>query len=185
MAGAQIAFFVDSTRCFNCKTCEVACKDFQDAGERRLRRVRTFESGEFPSVFAYNVSMSCNHCEEPACVKECPAGAYSKRAADGIVVHDPERCIGCRYCTWVCPYGAPQYDAAEGRVRKCNLCVEEIDRGREPVCVVSCPMRAIEIGALAEIAARPGATIAIAGLPAPGLTRPACRLKVRMEATRA
>ncbi len=179
----QIGFLVDATKCINCKTCEVACKDFNDAAVgQRIRKVRTFEGGDFPDVFAYNFSMACNHCEDPACVKGCPAGAYTKRPEDGIVVHDPERCIGCRYCTWVCPYGAPQYDPREGRVRKCNLCVEEIDRGRSPVCVTSCPMRAIEVGPLAEIATRPGATIALRDLPSPELTRPACRYVVRSEA---
>ncbi len=183
MAGGQIAFFVDTTRCINCKTCEIACKDFHDAPVGcRMRRVRSFEGGEFPHVFAYNISMACNHCEEPACVQHCPAGAYSKRPQDGVVVHDPERCIGCRYCTWVCPYGAPQYDPAEGRIRKCNLCVEEIDAGRMPVCVTSCPMRAIEIGVLAEISSRPGATIAIYGMPSPNITTPSTRYLVRAEA---
>ena len=182
----QIAFFVDATKCINCKTCEIACKDFQRVpGSGRMRRVRTFEVGEFPSVFVYNLSMSCNHCEAPQCVKQCPAGAYTKRASDGIVVHDRESCIGCRYCTWVCPYGAPQYDPVEGRVRKCNLCVEELDRGNSPVCVTSCPMRAIEIGDLDEIAARPGVAVALRDLPSPEITRPACRYKVRKEATRA
>lgn len=183
-ASGQLAFYVDATKCINCKTCEVACKDFNDAAVgRRIRKVRTFEGGEFPRVFAYNVSMACNHCEDPMCVKHCPAKAYTKRERDGIVVHDPERCIGCRYCTWVCPYGAPQYDAEEGRVRKCNLCVEEIDRGEGPVCVASCPLRAIEVGLLSEIAARPGVTIEIRGLPSPNVTRPSCRYKVRSEAT--
>jgi anaerobic dimethyl sulfoxide reductase subunit B (iron-sulfur subunit) len=179
----QIGFFVDATKCINCKTCEIACKDFNDAAVgRRIRRVRTFEGGEFPSVFAYNISMACNHCEEPMCVRQCPAGAYTKRATDGIVVHDPERCIGCRYCTLVCPYGAPQYDEKEGRVRKCNLCVDELDKGNEPVCVAACPMRAIEIGPLTEIAARPGATMQIRDLPSAVLTKPATRYKVRPEA---
>ncbi len=181
-ARGQIGFLVDATKCIGCKTCEVACKDFNDAAfGQRIRRVRTFESGEFPDIFAYNLSMACNHCEDPACVKGCPARAYTKRPEDGIVIHDPERCIGCCYCTWVCPYGAPQYDPGEGRVRKCNLCVEEIDRGRSPVCITSCPMRAIEIGPLIDIAARPGATLALRDLPSPDLTRPACRYLVRSE----
>lgn len=179
----QIAFFVDSTRCINCKTCEVACKDANDAAVgRRMRKVRTFEGGEFPNVFAYNLSMSCNHCEDPACVRQCPANAYTKREEDGIVVHDPERCIGCRYCTWACPYGAPQYDSVEGRVRKCNLCVEELDRGETPICVSSCPLRAIEIGPLDEIANRPGATLEIESMPSPELTKPSIRYRIRKEA---
>jgi anaerobic dimethyl sulfoxide reductase subunit B (iron-sulfur subunit) len=176
---AQIGFFVDATRCSNCKTCEIACKDFNGLGPgRRIRKVRSFEGGEFPAVFAYNLSMSCNHCEDPACVKGCPAGAYSKRAEDGIVVHDPEKCIGCRYCTWVCPYGAPQYDERDGRVRKCNLCLGET----VPACVAACPMRAIEVGPLAEIAEKTGATVALRDWPSPALTRPSIRYRVRKEA---
>jgi len=182
--GGQIGFFIDATKCTNCKTCEIACKDFNDPGNcRRIRKVRTFEGGEFPQVFAYNISMSCNHCEAPICVEHCPTGAYTKRASDGIVVHDPERCIGCRYCAWLCPYGAPQYDPEERRVRKCNLCVEELDKGKSPVCVTACPMRAIEIGPLDEIAVRPGATIGIRDLPPSSLTKPSCRYRVRKEAT--
>lgn len=185
MVRRQIAFFVDATRCINCKTCEVACKDANDAGVgRRLRRVRTFEGGEFSAVFAFNISMACNHCEDPACVRQCPARAYSKRESDGIVIHSPEKCIGCRYCTRVCPYGAPQYDAREGRVRKCNLCVEELDRGGVPFCVSSCPLRAIEVAPLEEIAQKPGATIEIRYTPSVKLTRPSIRYRVRKEAHR-
>jgi anaerobic dimethyl sulfoxide reductase subunit B (iron-sulfur subunit) len=181
----QIAFYVDATRCINCKTCEVACKDASDSAVgRRLRKVRTFEGGEFPAVFAYNISMACNHCEDPACVRQCPAKAYTKRESDGIVIHDPEKCIGCRYCTWVCPYGAPQYDASEGRVRKCNLCVEELDRGGTPACVFSCPLRAIEIAPLDEIVQRPGATTDILSTPSAELTKPSIRYSVRKEAQR-
>lgn len=184
MANGQIAFYVDATRCINCKTCEVACKDHVQAPPGvRLRRVRTCEAGEFPAVVAWNVSMACNHCESPACVEQCPVGAYSKRAEDGIVVHDPDRCIGCRYCTWVCPYAAPQYDPSLRRVRKCDLCVDELAQDRQPVCVTACPMRAIEVGPLAEIAARPRATIALRHAPSPELTRPACRYRIRPEGT--
>ena len=170
---------MDATKCINCRTCEIACKDLNGAGPGvRIRKVRSFEGGEFPAVWAYNVSMSCNHCEEPACVAGCPAGAYTKRAEDGVVVHDPGKCIGCRYCTWLCPYGAPQYDPREGRVWKCNLCLGEA----VPVCVTACPMRAIEVGPLEEIAARPGAAIALRDLPSAEITRPSIRYRVRREA---
>lgn len=179
----QLAFFVDTTKCVNCKTCEVACKDANGVGAGiRIRRVRTFEGGDFPSVYAFNLSMACNHCEDPACVRQCPAKAYTKRSQDGIVVHDATRCIGCRYCTWVCLYGAPQYDAVAGHVRKCNLCVEELDAGGTPACVSSCPLRAIEIGELEEIAARPDATLEIQNMPSAHLTRPSVRYRVRKEA---
>lgn len=182
-AQRQLGFLVDTTRCVNCKTCEIACKDLkQSAVGVRLRRVRTLESGSFPNVAVVNFSMSCNHCEEPACVQQCPAKAYTKRESDGIVVHDARRCIGCRYCTWVCPYSAPQYDKAAGHVRKCDLCVEELQQGRPPVCVASCPLRAIEVGPLDALEKRGRTTIAIAGLPSPELTRPSIRYKLRPEA---
>ncbi len=185
MNRTQLAFFVDATRCINCKTCEIACKDANDAvAGRRFRRVRTFEGGEFPIVYAYNISMACNHCEDPACVKECPAKAYTKRDEDGIVIHDPKRCIGCQYCTWVCPYGAPQYDAREGRVRKCNFCVDELDRGTIPACVSACPLRAIEIGSLEEIETKSEFTAEILAAPSSLLTRPSSRYRVRREARR-
>lgn len=181
-ARRQLAFLVDATRCVNCKTCEIACQDFHGVAPVRLRRVRVFEHGAFPAVRSWNVSMSCNHCAEPLCVEYCPAAAYRKRAEDGIVVHDPARCIGCRYCTWVCPYGAPQYDSAAGHVRKCDLCVGEIDAGREPACVAACPLRAIKVADLEEIAAGEDTTIAAPDLPSPLFTQPACRYLVRKEA---
>ena len=167
----------------NCKTCEIACQDFHNI-DVRLRRVRTFEHGSFPQVRVYNFSMSCNHCADPLCVSHCPANAYTKRVPDGIVVHDPDRCIGCRYCTWVCPYGAPKYDAAAGHVRKCNLCVEEIDAGREPACVAACPLRAIEVATFDEIVLRSDVSIDCDDLPAAKYTKPACRYRLRKEVSR-
>jgi anaerobic dimethyl sulfoxide reductase subunit B (iron-sulfur subunit) len=179
----QLGFFVDATRCINCRTCEVACKDVNDAAPGvRIRKVRTFEEGEFPRVIVYSISMSCNHCEDPVCVPACPSRAYSKRPEDGVVLHNPDLCIGCRYCTWVCPYGAPQYDPASGTVRKCNLCAGLISPGESPVCVASCPLNAIQVELLSDIDRREGATISIRNLPSPALTRPAGRYRVRAEA---
>jgi anaerobic dimethyl sulfoxide reductase subunit B (iron-sulfur subunit) len=114
-------------------------------------------------------------------VEVCPAGAYRKRDQDGIVVHDPAKCIGCQYCTWTCPYAAPQYSEAEGRVMKCNLCVERIDAGEQPACVEACPTRAIEVGRVEEVEARPGATMAIRNLPSPEDSKPTTRYRVRAE----
>jgi len=184
MTGRQIAFYVDTTRCINCRTCEIACKDANDAAVGvRIRRVRTLEGGEFPAVWAVNISMSCNHCEDPICLRSCPSRAYSKRESDGAVVHDPARCLGCRYCTWVCPYGAPQYDPGSGRIFKCNMCDGLVPAGEPPVCVTACPMRVIEVGPLSELEIRKGATAVIRHLPSASLTRPAARYKVRPEAS--
>ena len=195
--GKQLAFYLNSSICTGCKACQIACKDKNNLPLGILwRRIVQYGGGSWQlhptvkylgvpnNIFAYSFSMSCNHCEDPACVRQCPAKAYSKRDRDGIVIHDPEKCIGCRYCTWACPFNAPQYDDSEGRVRKCNLCTDELDRGEAPACVASCPVRAIEIGLLDEIIERDGATLVITGVPWRGNTRPAVRYRVRREAIR-
>jgi len=95
-----------------------------------------------------NVPMSCMHCEEADCVTVCPTGASYKRAEDGIVLVDPEKCMGCNYCAWACPYGARELDENEGVMRKCTLCVDRIydealpEAERQPACVLACPAHA-------------------------------------------
>ena len=99
---------------------------------------------------------SCLHCETPACVTVCPTGASYKRADDGIVLVDADKCIGCQLCSWACPYGAREYSATRGTMQKCTLCVdriynetlEEIDR--QPACVMACPTRARHFGDLGD-----------------------------------
>ncbi len=80
-------------------------------------------------MFAYYLSIACNHCEDPACTKVCPSGAMHKRE-DGFVVVNEEVCIGCRYCHMACPYGAPQYNADKGHMTKCDGCHERVAEGK-------------------------------------------------------
>ncbi|MDZ7741221.1 MAG: DMSO/selenate family reductase complex B subunit [Bacteroidota bacterium] len=155
----QLAFYFDSNSCSGCKACEMACRDKHDlpAGIR-WRRVYEIAGGEWkqdkginiPAVIAYNISLSCNHCEDPACVHACPTTAMQKRP-DGIVFVDPEKCMGCKYCSWACPYDAPQYDKIAGIMTKCDLCRDYIDKGKEPSCVAACPMRVLGFGELKEL----------------------------------
>ncbi|MGB5464623.1 MAG: 4Fe-4S dicluster domain-containing protein, partial [Sedimenticolaceae bacterium] len=104
------------------------------------------EGGTYPDVFAYKVNISCNHCAEPACLPACPTGAIWKRPDNGIVDIDSTLCIGCRRCEATCPYGAPQWDPEAQIVKKCNLCVDELEAGRKPYCVMACMMRVLDVG---------------------------------------
>ncbi len=148
----QFGFIHNNVECIGCRACEIACKDKNGLPPGpRFRRVQYIEGGTYPNVYAYKVNMSCNHCAEPACLPTCPTGAIFKRKADGIVDIDSTLCIGCRRCEAACPYGAPQFDPAENIVKKCNMCVDEIEAGRKPYCVMACMMRVLDIGPIEEI----------------------------------
>jgi Fe-S-cluster-containing dehydrogenase component len=94
------------------------------------------------------------HCGKPACMAVCPVDAISKRAADGIVVVDSTKCIGCHSCSAACPFGVPQY-GEDGTMQKCNYCLDRLLQNKEPACVESCPPKALRAGtmdALSELA---------------------------------
>ena len=99
---------------------------------------------------------SCLHCETPACVTVCPTGASYKRAEDGIVLVDADKCIGCQLCAWACPYGAREFSIERGTMQKCTLCVDRIynstldEADRQPACVLACPTRARHFGDLGD-----------------------------------
>ena len=175
------AFYIDLQRCTGCKTCMIACQDKNDLGPGvRWRRVMEYCGGDWftpgdgtctQNVFTYYLSVSCNHCDEPVCVQVCPTTAMHKDAA-GIVQVEPDRCVGCRYCEWACPYSAPQYDARQGRMTKCDFCAADRSRGLDPACVAACPSRALDYGEYETLAVRSAVTGNVAPLPAPEMTAP-------------
>lgn len=183
----SLGFYVDMQRCIGCRTCQVACKDRHDlqvAGPRP-RRVGSFECGSYPEVGMFHLTLSCNHCENPACVAGCPTGAMHK-AEDGTVQHDDSLCVVCRNCMIVCPYGAPQYDEDAVRIVKCDSCAPLRAAGMNPVCVDACPMRAIEFGGIDELCAAHGDELVseIPALPDASITNPNVLLKASSAAQR-
>ena len=151
----QVAFFLDLSRCVACYSCVLACKSWHGLepgagpGDRGVeyRQVSTIECGDGPHIEIVHASLSCMHCEEPACLAVCPGGAISKRLEDGIVLVDRTRCTGCHACADACPFGVPQFDA-DGVMAKCDYCLDRIERGLEPACTATCPTGAIRAGSL-------------------------------------
>jgi Fe-S-cluster-containing dehydrogenase component/DMSO reductase anchor subunit len=144
--GEQYRFHVDMGTCIGCKCCVVACNE-QNGNPAAInwRRVGEIEGGWYPNTRRAYLSMGCNHCLEPTCLRGCPVDAYTKDAATGIVLHSADTCIGCQYCTWNCSYGVPQFNAERGVVGKCDMCYGRLIRDEMPACVSACPEGAIAI----------------------------------------
>ena len=168
----KLGLVIDLDTCVGCQACAVACKEWNSGGVAApltdhdpygaapfgvwFNRVHGFEAGQGRHARTVHFPRSCLHCEEPACVTVCPTGASFKRAEDGIVLVDEALCIGCKLCSWACPYGAREYDYEEGVMKKCTLCIDRIyndavdERGRIPACVTACPTSARHFGDLGD-----------------------------------
>ena len=177
----KLGLVIDLDICVGCHACAVNCKEWNTGGhaapltdwnaysgtESRdgddagawgvwFNRVHTFECGDGAASRTVHFPRSCLHCETPACVTVCPTGASYKREEDGIVLVNEDLCIGCKLCSWACPYGAREYDHEDGVMKKCTLCIdriynenlEEVDR--VPACVSTCPASARHFGDLGD-----------------------------------
>lgn len=160
----QLALAIDLDVCVGCHACVTSCKQWNTSGEAGplsdlnpyekdptgtfFNRVQTYEVGVFPDTEVVHFPKSCLHCEDPPCVPVCPTGASYKRKEDGIVLVDYDKCIGCKYCSWACPWGVREVDEKKKVMTKCTLCVDRIydqsipEGERKPACVLACPTKA-------------------------------------------
>ena len=179
-AKKKLVHLFDVTQCVGCKACIVACAEtnYPDMlnevnsawdGLPANIRVMTLEKARRP----VQLLVQCQQCDNAPCVTVCPFGANFHDPATGNVKTDPNRCIGCGYCTMACPYHAPHIDARLKRSSKCDGCRDRLVDGGQPVCVEACPLRALEFGLTSELTDRhPDAVRSILPLPDESATRP-------------
>lgn len=178
----QHGFHFTADNCIGCHACEAACSEKNDnPAHIAFRSVGYVEGGTYPDFKRLNISMACNHCDDPVCLKGCPTRAYTKFAEYGAVLQDPDICFGCGYCTWVCPYNAPQLDPVKGQVSKCNMCVDRLEVGLKPACVSACLGNALNFGVIENTPEnREQAKTEIPGFPRTDITNP----NIRFQQTR-
>jgi formate dehydrogenase iron-sulfur subunit len=159
---ARKGFLVDTGRCIGCRSCQVACKqwnkldadktvnkgtfenprDLTPALYNRIRFIETENSGAVTWQF---ISERCMHCGEAGCMKVCPSPGALYRTKDGIVSYNKEKCISCKYCVSACPFNIPRY-GSDDKVSKCNLCLDRVAGGMVPSCAKACPTEALKFG---------------------------------------
>ncbi len=168
---ARMKFYCDDERCIECDGCSVACAEAHElpVGISR-RKVITVNEGIFGKEFS--TSVACMHCTDAPCEQVCPVDCFYIRE-DGIVLHDKSTCIGCGYCLYACPFGAPQFptDGAfgtRGVMDKCTMCAggpeetnsakereaygqNRIAEGKVPMCAAMCSTKALVVGDEQEV----------------------------------
>lgn len=182
----QHGFYLNADNCIGCHACEAACSEKNDnPAHIAFRSVGFVEGGTYPDYQRLNISMACNHCDDPVCLKGCPTRAYTKYAEYGAVLQDPDICFGCGYCTWVCPYNAPQLDPVKGEVSKCNMCVDRLEVGLKPACVSACLGNALDFGVIENTPDnREQSKSEIPGFPRTDITNPNIRFQQTQQTKR-
>ena len=168
-----VGLLYDSTLCIGCKMCVAACgvmhkmpvaarrpSDPEELDGRTRTVIKTYTHGSGKvkdretDGYAF-LKRQCLHCADPTCVSVCPLSAMQKDPVTGIVTNDPDACMGCRYCSYACPYGVPQFDLTQtyGRINKCDMCIDLQEQGKIPACADVCPTGATLFGRVADLQA--------------------------------
>ncbi len=142
-------FTFDPDRCCACSSCMIACTDQNDidlkAGEKCFRKTYdtevAFKEG---GIYCAYLSTACMHCEDAPCIAACPVGCISKDSDTGFTIYDNTNCIGCKSCAMACPFGAPRYNGADGKMVKCDGCYIRVKHGMKPACVRACSFGALD-----------------------------------------
>lgn len=137
----KLGFSMNLHRCIGCRACEMACQNEHGIKASR-RKVRAVDETKLNNLVFF--SMSCNHCENPACIAACPRHCFKKRR-DGVVVLDTTNCNGCKNCLGICPFDAIHVSSETGKIDKCNMCADRLDQGMQPACVSACVTNALNI----------------------------------------
>jgi anaerobic dimethyl sulfoxide reductase subunit B (iron-sulfur subunit) len=181
---AQFGFFFDQSRCTNCMACAIACKGHtgQAPGAAKPLRMVEWETGAYPNVRLNVLFLTCFHCANPLCidaaVKAGTPGIY-KEEKYGAVLIDPAYSGSLRAAAAACPYGAIVYgdDASDSPAVKCDMCLDKLESGNKPVCVMACAMRALDFDEVSTLATNYGKVRDLEGLPSSTTTTPSLVVK--------
>ncbi|MBB5214488.1 formate dehydrogenase subunit beta [Parapusillimonas granuli] len=164
VVGGGVAKLIDTTKCIGCKACQVACMEWNDLRDKIGTNVGVYDNPADLTDQSWTVMRfaeyentagdlewlirkdGCMHCEDPGCLKACPAPGAIVQYANGIVDFHEENCIGCGYCITGCPFDIPRLSDKDNKAYKCTLCSDRVAVGQEPACVKTCPTGAIVFG---------------------------------------
>jgi len=147
---------VDVPKCLGCRSCQLACAVSHSKAQNLLGAIA---EGSAPRVAVLSagdlvIPLQCRQCEDAPCVAVCPTGALTRPDAEGPVVTNDERCIGCKSCMLVCPFGVITLSNKGRAIIKCDLCVSRLAAGEQPACVEACHTHALRLGEADEVVAR-------------------------------
>jgi formate dehydrogenase beta subunit len=160
----EVCKYIDVTTCIGCKACEVACVEWNDMPFRQTSFDNTYQTMPDTDWNYWNLikfheyqpdngnlmwlmrKHQCMHCEDPGCLRACPADGAIVQYTNGIVDFQQENCIGCQYCVSGCPFDIPKFNALTKKVYKCTLCSDRVGQGLEPACIKACPTGCLKFG---------------------------------------